>query len=59
MTSTIPSAALVPIALAAWQRYEPLGNRVVRYQSSGYQAGITFDADGYVTCYQDYLERVG
>ena len=42
----------------AWQRYEPLGNRVVRYRSSGYQADITFDADGFVTLYQDYLERV-
>jgi uncharacterized protein len=43
----------------AWQRYEPLGNRVVRYHSSGYQADISFDADGFVTLYQDYLERVG
>jgi uncharacterized protein len=41
-----------------WQRYEPLGNRVVRYNSSGYQADITFDADGFVTLYQDYLERI-
>ena len=43
----------------AWQRYEPLGNRVVRYRSDGYQADITFDTDGFVTLYQDYLERVG
>jgi uncharacterized protein len=43
----------------AWQRYEPLASRVVRYRSSGYQADITFDADGFVTLYQDYLERVG
>lgn len=28
----------------AWQRYEPLGNRMVRYRSSSYQ---------------DHLERVG
>jgi hypothetical protein len=35
------------------------GNRVVCYHSSGYQADITFDADGFVTRYQDYLERVG
>jgi hypothetical protein len=41
------------------QRYEPLGNRVVRYRSNGYQADITFDADGFVALYQDYLERVG
>jgi uncharacterized protein len=46
-------------AQPAWQRYEPLGNRVVRYHSSGYQADITFDADGFVTRYQDYLERIG
>ena len=43
----------------AWQRYEPLGNRVVRFRSRGYQADITFDADGFVALYQDYLERVG
>jgi uncharacterized protein len=43
----------------AWQRYEPLGNRAVRYRSDGYQADITFDADGFVTLYQDYLERIG
>jgi uncharacterized protein len=43
----------------AWQRYEPLGNRVVRYRSVGYEADITFDADGFVTRYQDYLERIG
>jgi hypothetical protein len=24
----------------AWQRYEPLGNRVVRYRSGGYQADL-------------------
>ena len=41
------------------QRYEPLGNGVVRYRTSGYQADITFDEDGFVTLYQDYLERVG
>jgi hypothetical protein len=43
----------------SWQRYEPLGNRMVRFRSSGYQADITFDADGFVTLYQDYLERIG
>ena len=43
----------------ARQRYEPLGNRVVRYRSDGYQADIAFDPDGFVTLYQDYLERVG
>jgi uncharacterized protein len=43
----------------AWQRYEPLGNRAVRFRSNAYQADITFDADGFVTLYEDYLERVG
>jgi hypothetical protein len=43
----------------AWQRYEPLGNRAVRYRSSGFEADISFDDDGFVTLYQDYLERVG
>jgi hypothetical protein len=51
----VPELAADP----AWQRYEPLANRVVRYRSDGYQADITFDADGFVTRYQDYLERVG
>jgi len=32
---------------------------VVRYRSVGYQADVTYDADGFVTLYQDYLERVG
>jgi len=41
------------------QRYEPLGNRVVRCGSNGYQANITFATEGFVTIYQDYLERVG
>lgn len=50
----VPELAADP----AWQRYEPLGNRVVRYRSDGYEADITFDADGFVTRYQDYLERV-
>ncbi|HEY7324135.1 MAG TPA: putative glycolipid-binding domain-containing protein [Streptosporangiaceae bacterium] len=43
----------------ARQRYEPLGNGVVRYSTTGYEADITFDADGFVTLYKDYLERVG
>lgn len=33
----------------ARQRYEPLGNRMVRYRSSSSQANITFDADRFVT----------
>jgi uncharacterized protein len=47
------------IAERSWQRYEPLGNRTVRYRSAGFEADISFDADGFVTVYQDYLERVG
>lgn len=51
----VPELAAEPVR----QRYEPLGNRVVRYSSGSYQADITFDVDGFVTLYQDYLERVG
>jgi uncharacterized protein len=43
----------------ARQRYEPLGNRTVRYRSADFEADISFDGDGFVTLYQDYLERVG
>jgi hypothetical protein len=43
----------------SWQRYEPLGNRAVHYSSAGFEADISFDDDGFVTLYQDYLERVG
>jgi uncharacterized protein len=43
----------------ARQRDEPPGNRMVRYRSSSYQANTTFDADGFVTPCQDYLERAG
>jgi len=42
----------------SWQQYEPLGNRAVRYRSAGFEADISFDDDGFVTLYQDYLERV-
>ena len=38
---------------------DSVGNAMVRYRTSGYQADITFDKDGFVTLYQDYLERVG
>ncbi len=43
----------------ARQRYEPLGNRTVHYRSAGFEADISFDDDGFVALYQDYLERVG
>jgi hypothetical protein len=42
----------------SWQRYEPLGNRTVHYTSAGFEADISFDDDGFVTLYQDYLERI-
>lgn len=40
------------------QRYEPLGNRRVRYSSDSFRADIDFDADGFVSLYHDFLERV-
>ena len=43
----------------ARQRDEPPGNPMVRYRPSSCQANITFDADGFVTLHQDYLERAG
>ncbi|HYK67295.1 MAG TPA: putative glycolipid-binding domain-containing protein [Streptosporangiaceae bacterium] len=51
----VPELSAEPVR----QRYEPLGNRVVRYRSDSYEAEIAFDPDGFVTLYQDYLERVG
>jgi uncharacterized protein len=40
------------------QRYEPLGDRVVRYSSGSFAADIEFDADGFVTLYHGFLERI-
>lgn len=40
------------------QRYEPVGDRVIRYSSGSFQADIEFDADGFVTLYHDFLERI-
>jgi uncharacterized protein len=40
------------------QRYEPLGNRVVRYRSGTFEADIEFGADGFVTLYHAFLERL-
>ena len=40
------------------QRYEPLGNRVVRYSSGDFTADIEFDADGFVVLYHGFLERL-
>jgi hypothetical protein len=40
------------------QRYEPLGDRLVRYSSGDFVAEIEFDDDGFVTRYQHLAERV-
>jgi uncharacterized protein len=47
---------LAPVA--SEQRYEPLGDRVVRYSSGSFTAEITFDEDGFVTLYEGFLERI-
>jgi uncharacterized protein len=41
------------------QRYEPLGERRVRYRSGSFVAQIEFDVDGFVTYYEGLAERVG
>jgi hypothetical protein len=50
----VPSLHIAPVT----QRYEPLGNRIVRFSSGSFDAKIEFDADGLVTLYEDYLERL-
>jgi uncharacterized protein len=40
------------------QRYDPRGGRVVRYSSASFAADIEFDADGFVTIYHGFLERL-
>ena len=50
----VPSLEIVPSS----QRYEPLGNRTVRFSSDSFAANIHFDEDGFVTVYDGYLERV-
>ena len=41
------------VTTAAWR-----GGPTVRYSSGGFEADIEFDADGLVTLYHDYLERI-
>jgi hypothetical protein len=41
------------------QRYEPLGEGVVRYSSDSFTADIEFDDDGFVTRYPGLAERIG
>jgi uncharacterized protein len=40
------------------QRYEPLGDGVIRYRSGSFVADIEFDVDGFVTRYEGLAERV-
>jgi hypothetical protein len=40
------------------QRYEPRGDRVVRYSSGTFAADIVFDEDGFVASYEGFLERI-
>jgi hypothetical protein len=40
------------------QRYEPMGQRIVRYASGSFEAVIVFDPDGFVEHYSGFLERV-
>jgi uncharacterized protein len=40
------------------QRYEPLGQRRVRYSSGSFESVIAFDEDGFVTIYDGFLERL-
>lgn len=39
------------------QRYEPLGNRLVRFRSGGFTADIEFDAQEFVTNYPGIARR--
>jgi hypothetical protein len=51
---TVPELEVVPSP----QRYEPRGNRVVRYSSPGFSADIHFGDDGLVALYDGFLERL-
>jgi hypothetical protein len=42
----------------AAQRYEPLGDGVVRFRSEDFVADIRFDDDGFVSWYPDLAERI-
>jgi uncharacterized protein len=41
------------------QRYEPFGDRRVRFRSGTFVADLDFDADGFVVRYERLAERVG
>jgi hypothetical protein len=51
---TVPELELV----SSEQRYEPLGDRIVRYSSGSFTANIEFDVEGFVVDYEGFLERV-
>jgi hypothetical protein len=51
---TVPDLAVT----RSEQRYTPLGGGRVNYASGDFSADIHFDADGLVTLYEGYLERV-
>jgi uncharacterized protein len=40
------------------QRYEPLGDGVIRYTSGSFVADIAFDGDGFVSRYEGLAERL-
>jgi uncharacterized protein len=42
----------------AQQRYEPLGDGLVRFRSGSFVAVLRFDADGFVAHYEGLAERV-
>jgi uncharacterized protein len=50
----VPSLEVSP----SEQRYEPVGDGVIRYRSGSFVADIAFDDDGFVTHYQKLAERV-
>ncbi|MGH2651905.1 MAG: putative glycolipid-binding domain-containing protein [Actinomycetota bacterium] len=50
----VPELTVVP----SDQRYEPLGDRVVRFSSGSFTADITFDEEGFVTLYDGFLELI-
>jgi uncharacterized protein len=41
------------------QRYEPLGDGIVRFRSGSFTADLAFDADGFVMEYPGLARRVG
>jgi hypothetical protein len=50
----VPSLEVV----RAEQRYEPLGDGLVRFRSGSFVADIEFDGQGFVTRYEGLAERV-